>query len=74
LALLKRCLAANPSERFDKTAELATTLEWIIYRDGYGPTIQTVEAHLREEIPSLYRPVPPPPPAAFTSAETIVEG
>jgi len=73
LGLLRRCLSPDPSDRYDKTSELATTLEWIIYRDGYGPTIQTVEAYLREQIPALYRN-DGLLPEVDTSAETIVEG
>jgi serine/threonine protein kinase len=74
VGVLKRCLSPDPAARYDETSELATTLEWIIYRDGYGPTIQTVEAHLRQEIPALYQNVPPSPPDVFTSAETVVDG
>lgn len=74
LELLQRCLSPDPAARYDKTSELATAMEWIIYRDGYGPTIQTVEAYLRQEIPALYQPAQPPAPAASTSAETVVEG
>ncbi|MFO1523208.1 MAG: serine/threonine-protein kinase [Kiritimatiellia bacterium] len=71
--LLKRCLAPDPAARYEKTAELATMLEWIIYKDGYGPTIQTVEAYLRKEMPSLYQPVHTPAAVADSSAETVVE-
>ena len=34
--------------------DVAQALEEYIYRDGYGPTIQTVETYLRNEFPSLY--------------------
>jgi hypothetical protein len=74
LVLLRRCLSPDPADRYDNTSELATALEWIIYRDGYGPTIQTVEDYLRQEIPGLYRSAGLPLPAAVTSAETVVEG
>jgi serine/threonine protein kinase len=74
LELLKRCLSPDPAARYDQTSELATALEWIIYRDGYGPTIQTVEAYLRQEIPTLYQNTRQPPPTTVTSAETVVDG
>jgi serine/threonine protein kinase len=54
-AILVRMLAKNPAERFDHADEVAHALEEYIYRDGYGPTIQTIEAYLRQEFPDLYQ-------------------
>jgi serine/threonine protein kinase len=53
--ILKRCLALAPEDRYDDTAALARDLEYEIYKDGYGPTIQTLEAYLRDQFPYLYR-------------------
>jgi eukaryotic-like serine/threonine-protein kinase len=53
--ILKRCLALAPEDRYEDTAALARDLEYEIYKDGYGPTIQTLEAYLRDQFPYLYR-------------------
>lgn len=52
--ILKRMLAPDPDNRFQDTRELARALEFHIYKDGYGPTIQTVEEYLRRHFPHLY--------------------
>ncbi len=54
--LLRHALAFRPEDRPQSTDDLARSLEHFICRDGYGPTIQTVEAYLRQEFPDLYRP------------------
>ena len=54
VAILRRTLDADPAARYADTADLARELELHIYRDGYGPTIQTVEGYLRAEFPRLY--------------------
>lgn len=54
LAVLRRMLDPNPDRRFQDTNELARALEYYIYKDGYGPTIQTVEAYLRSAFPAIY--------------------
>ncbi|AKJ64862.1 Serine/threonine-protein kinase pkn6 [Kiritimatiella glycovorans] len=61
-SILRRLLAPDPEHRYARTADAARALEEFIYADGYGPTIQTVEAHLREQVPDLYRPVEDAPP------------
>lgn len=53
-AARRRALDPDPARRFDDTNELARSLEYCIYKDGYGPTIQTVEAYLRRYFPDLY--------------------
>ncbi len=53
-SILAKMMARNPVERYDDANDVAQALEEYIYRDGYGPTIQTVEAHLREQFPRIY--------------------
>lgn len=52
--ILEKCLAYDPDERFATSPELAKALEYVIYKDGYGPTIQTLEDYLRNHMPYLY--------------------
>jgi serine/threonine protein kinase len=52
--ILEKCLAFDPDGRFQSSSELAKSLEYFIYKDGYGPTIQTLEAYLRSQMPYLY--------------------
>ena len=54
VAILRQMLDPNPIKRFDSANDAARALEEYIYRDGYGPTIQTVEAYMRENFPDLY--------------------
>lgn len=62
--ILRRMLDPDPAKRFQDTGEAARALEYYIYRDGYGPTIQTVEAYLRKAFPHLYDySLPKPAPA-----------
>ena len=74
--VLERALDPDPAERFDLSSEMATALEFVIYRDGYGPTIQTVEAYLRKEFPFLYQ-IPERPaekaPAPDPGAATLIQ-
>lgn len=53
--ILRTCLAASPRDRYKSTNNLAHELEYFIYKDGYGPTIQKLEAYLRRMFPYLYR-------------------
>ncbi len=55
LELLHGCMEVNPNDRYAATADVAKGLEYIIYKDGYGPTIQTLEAYLHQQFPYLYR-------------------
>ena len=52
--ILRHCLARDPGDRFDSTADLARRLEYCIYKDGYGPTIQTLEEYMRSQFAHLY--------------------
>lgn len=56
--VLQFCLAGDLDGRYESTNDLATSLEYIIYKDGYGPTIQTLEEYLRKHLPYLYRKQP----------------
>ncbi len=46
--ILHRCLAHDPDRRFDSAEQLMTELELYIYRDGYGPTNETLGKFIRE--------------------------
>ena len=68
--LLRTALDPDPARRFQETSAMARALEYYIYKDGYGPTIQTVEAYLRTSFPDLYsREQTPSSPSAPTSVE-----
>ncbi len=54
LAILRRMLATDPGERFLDTSELARTLEYYIYKDGYGPTIVTLADYMKELMPGVF--------------------
>jgi serine/threonine protein kinase len=54
--ILEKMLAENPAERYEDTDLLAQTLEYHIYKGGYGPTIKTLELYLRKHFPYLYKP------------------
>ncbi len=54
LDILFRAIQVDPDDRYQTTDEMCTALEYYIYKDGYGPTIVTLENFLREEFPDLY--------------------
>lgn len=54
LDILFRAIQVDPDDRYQSTDEMCTALEYYIYKDGYGPTIVTLENFLREEFPDLY--------------------
>ncbi|MBU4199473.1 MAG: serine/threonine protein kinase [Verrucomicrobia bacterium] len=53
-AILNKMLAFTPGDRYQDTDHLARDLEYFIYKDGYGPTIQTMEEYLRRHFHYLY--------------------
>ena len=55
MEILRRCLAVNRDERYASTQELAHAMEYFIYKDGYGPTIQTLEEYMKGKFPYLYQ-------------------
>ena len=58
--LLAGCLCAERDRRSSDTSAIARHLEEYIYRDGYGPTINTLKEHLRKLVPELYSRVSAP--------------
>jgi len=46
--ILQKCLARDPDQRYATADELMTDLEYYIYRDGYGPTNETLGKFIRE--------------------------
>lgn len=72
VGILKRMLQPYPEGRYQDTNQLARDMEYYIYKDGYGPTIQTIEAYLRQHFPDMYRrekirPVLPPVEKTYTT-------
>jgi serine/threonine-protein kinase len=65
--ILQRCLARDPNQRYPTADELLTALEYYIYRDGYGPTNETLGKFIRE----LFGQEIPPPPLARGSTEVL---
>ena len=54
LGILHRMLAPAPDDRYSDTGDLAHDLEYYIYREGYGPTVVTLENYLRGNFAYLY--------------------
>ncbi len=54
IAILKKMLALEPGQRYARTDEVGYALELYIYRDGYGPTVVTLENYLRQNFSYLY--------------------
>jgi serine/threonine protein kinase len=53
--ILHKMLAPKPEDRYETTSDMARALEYYIYKDGYGPTVQTLEEYLRKQFPYLYQ-------------------
>ena len=54
LEIISSMIATDPSERYQDTSELARSLEYHIYKDGYGPTIVMLSEYMREQMPVLF--------------------
>jgi eukaryotic-like serine/threonine-protein kinase len=54
--VLLRTLQRDPAARYQTAGELGTDLEYQIYHQGYGPTIVTLEKHMRGLFPELFVP------------------
>lgn len=54
LGILKKMLEKNPQDRYQSTQELARSLEYHIYKNGYGPTIVTLAEYMKKNFPYLY--------------------
>lgn len=63
--ILHRCLTRDLSKRYGSADELMVDLEYYIYRDGYGPTNETLGKYIRELFGQM---IPPPSTAAGGSA------
>ena len=55
LDLLFKAIQVDPEDRFQSADEMCAALEYFIYKDGYGPTIVTLEKYLRKEFSQLYK-------------------
>lgn len=49
-----RALQRDPLQRYQTAGEMGYDLEYAIYHKGYGPTILTLQKHLRELFPALF--------------------
>jgi len=70
--ILEKCLALRPDERYESTDALAKDLEFYIYKDGYGPTIQALEAYMRKQFAYLYQARRAPPQDLFDTRDSEV--
>lgn len=51
LAIVRRCLALEPEARYPSASDLSYTLEYEMYKHGYGPTIMTLANYLASIYP-----------------------
>jgi serine/threonine-protein kinase len=66
--ILHHCLARDPARRYATADELMYDLEYYIYRDGYGPTNETLGKFIRE----LFGQDAPKAAAADAHGKTII--
>ena len=52
--ILLRALDRDLDQRYPNAGKMGYDLEYFMYHKGYGPTIQTLEKHLRLLFPELY--------------------
>jgi serine/threonine protein kinase len=55
MQILRSCMAVDRDDRYETTQEAARAMEYYIYKDGYGPTIQTLEEYMKGKFPYLYQ-------------------
>ncbi len=72
VAILRRMLQSDPAKRFQSATDVARALEEYIYRDGYGPTINTVEGYMRLHFPYLYLYGDNQCPPSFCTDDTVI--
>ena len=53
--ILQKMLALDPRNRYSGSGELARSLEYYIYKDGYGPTIVTLADYMKEIMPGRFK-------------------
>lgn len=53
--IIVKMLAFEPGSRYKDSSELASALEYHIYKDGYGPTIVTLANYMHKEMPGLFK-------------------
>ena len=75
VGLLEKMLDHDPNNRTTSTNDLAIALEYYIYKDGYGPTIQTVRDYIRKTFPNLdfKQPINESPASSMMSPEFSIE-
>jgi serine/threonine protein kinase len=54
LKILFRSIQVEPDDRYQTAGEMATALEYFIYKDGYGPTVVSLETFMRKYLPEMY--------------------
>jgi len=75
IGLLEKMLNPDPECRSVNTNDLAVALEYYIYKDGYGPTIQTVRDYILETFPNLdfKQPIDEMPASSLISPDAEVD-
>lgn len=53
--IILRALQRDVDDRYDDAGKIGFDLEYYMYHKGYGPTIQTLEKHMRKFYPALYQ-------------------
>ena len=53
--IIMRALERDADDRYTDTGKMGFDLEYYMYHKGYGPTIQTLEKHMRKLYPKLYQ-------------------
>jgi serine/threonine-protein kinase len=72
--ILMRSLERDLVRRYQSAGRMAYDLEYFLYSGGYGPTIVTLERHMRLLFPSLYAAQPPAAGASEAHVTSIAGG